>query len=501
MDSDAIGINSLPSEILCDIFLKCVRNARGRWESVTVPVTISSVCRQWRDLSLSFRDLWTRLETSITSVAPGWLIEFFDTWLRRSNGAPLDLNVVCDLTSVRSTEDHQKAERVVLMLLSHQWHWEKVDFYWVFLTSPGFHRIRLTNTPVLTAFRLCFYVRNRSVGGSFNLTRASKIEDLSLGHPVAVEFEDGPMLTSLHSLAVTLDPQQCCKLLKAAPNLKKLQATSILRPPGEERSVISHDLECLGLWGRASHTIIDILVLPVLTELRYEDFSSRNGGDRLSSFIQRSLPPLTMLDVTGNGAEEATITTVLPLLPLLQVLEMARCTISAALFRLLAVPSGAGHHAQDRSNRITCPDLIYFGFRSYSVVGDFRECIDALCAMLDSRWDGLKVCDYLDFDGASSPSSADRRKLPFLFGIGNLPVPLACSMDLDLQEFFPVQHLGPLKPAPSLKKFQLLSTKSMAYPTTRVTLSSNTLHVLDLQMGATSTFLSTNQSSQLWNDV
>ncbi|EJD03371.1 uncharacterized protein FOMMEDRAFT_156776 [Fomitiporia mediterranea MF3/22] len=413
MDFRPIGINSLPVEILCDIFLKWDRDARRRYDC-QVPLTISRVCRYWRDVSLSLRVLWTYIDICISGRARERYIEFFETWLRRSNGAPLKLVVKFDLTYNRSLEDNRVAERVVCILISHQWHWEKVQFNWKFSASPGFPGIILTQTPMLTKLKLHVELINGWVSGSFNLAQASKLEYVELRFPLSLEFADKSMITTLHSLYSYLDPQQCRKLLEAAPNLKEVFINSRFGPTDEvERFVISHSLERIDLTGPASHIIMDKLVLPALMELLYKDFASRNGGD-LTGFIRRSLPPLTRLTVSCVGA--ATLTSILPLLPLLRTLVMRESTISAELFELLTVPSGAStnYHARYRNNRIICPDLLCFEFFwDYSVEGNFRECIDALCTMLESRWDDLIICDHpTDILGPHSPlSSADRRKL------------------------------------------------------------------------------------------
>ncbi|EJD04738.1 uncharacterized protein FOMMEDRAFT_153814 [Fomitiporia mediterranea MF3/22] len=120
MSSYSLDMNSLPIEMRSKNFHEYVCNVRPGKESIRAPVRISSVCRQWRKESLSFGVLWTYLKYYVDGVPPDWLIEVFDTWLQRSNGAPLNFSFTCHLYSHRSKEDYLVAERIVLMLLDHQ---------------------------------------------------------------------------------------------------------------------------------------------------------------------------------------------------------------------------------------------------------------------------------------------------------------------------------------------------------------------------------------------
>ena len=75
----------LPPELLAAIFLECDAQDYGR-DSSSVPrwVTVSYVCRYWRNVALGCAHLWTRL----FFASPKWI----DEQLRRSKTAPL---IVC----------------------------------------------------------------------------------------------------------------------------------------------------------------------------------------------------------------------------------------------------------------------------------------------------------------------------------------------------------------------------------------------------------------------
>ncbi|EJD04746.1 uncharacterized protein FOMMEDRAFT_153822 [Fomitiporia mediterranea MF3/22] len=409
MPSYNMTVDTLPLETLGDIFHECVRDSHREWQSVTVPIKISSVCRRWRNVSLSLGVLWTYLDCYLPVWGRDNWIEIFSTWLHRSNRAPLNYSVTCDFKYHHS--ESFIGERIVLMLIDHQWHWGDVYFYWRFYMSPSFPGIRLTNMPMLTSLRLYVQLWKGCVGngdGNINLEQSSKLEYLHLDGQFHLGIGDRSMYLSARSVDLdsgaaspsNVAPSMCLKFLEVAPNLNQLRINihgTHKQTNDEDHALISHNLKRFALSGTRSHLVIDKLVLPALTGLLYRDFASRNGGEILSAFIQRSLPPLTYLELDGNCADEATITFILPLLPLLQAIFLKHCTVSARLFQLLSVPSGTdkGHRALATSNRIMCPNLSYFSFDDYYIVGEERECVSVLCTMLKSRWNALKMWNYL----------------------------------------------------------------------------------------------------------
>ncbi|EJD04819.1 uncharacterized protein FOMMEDRAFT_153945 [Fomitiporia mediterranea MF3/22] len=397
-----MNVDSLPCETLCDIFHECVRNEHCREENVGIPIRISSVCRRWRNVTLSLDVFWTYLCCYYDGRHGKRVIEIFDTWLRRSNRAPFNFEFKCILEGDASPEQIDAAEYVILALISHQWHWGKVDFFWNFRKSSSFPGIKLNNMPKLTSLRLSSELTNSDgfdEDGSVDLSQSSKLDYLHLDGPFRLKIGENPMhlarsfFLNLYGLFTV---RQCVEFLKAAPNLKRFTVAFNDTPEpsfDENRSVILRSLQFLSLQDISSVLVIDKLVLPALEELHY--FGDEGGS--LLAFVEHSLPPLTRLDISGACAGEGTIVHLLPLLPLLQVLNLAHGTISTRLFETLSAPIGAGtdSRTRDKHDYILCPNLRWFYFCGYSVVGDLRECADALCTMLESRWNVLKIWDEL----------------------------------------------------------------------------------------------------------
>ncbi|EJD08062.1 uncharacterized protein FOMMEDRAFT_150734 [Fomitiporia mediterranea MF3/22] len=403
-----MSINSLPVETLGDIFHECVQNRVPRWAKTRalVLVRISSVCQRWREVSLSHGILWTYLDYTFHGSLRKQLVEIIDAWLHRSNGAPLNFSFRCELNNA-SPKDHEAAERIVLMLISHQWHWGKVRFIWQFRTSPSFPVIRLTNMPKLTSLDLYVYLDNNLYrDGSIDLSRSPRLEYLHLNYPFPLNAGNKPMhlpavdTIDLDYSSISPTVPHFLDVLEATPNLRIFLASSCTADESsdyEGRPIVSHNLRTLAVRNGNASLVLKKLDLPALEVFICRDGKVDNAGNNLSSFVERSLPPLIHLRIGGNCANEATVTQILPLLPLLQVLDMDPCTVSARLFRLLCVPGDAGRRsrAHDMHNHIVCPDLRDFYFFNYSVVGEVRECANAFCEMLESRWDALKMWDGL----------------------------------------------------------------------------------------------------------
>ncbi|TDL21651.1 hypothetical protein BD410DRAFT_804034 [Rickenella mellea] len=91
-------INTLPVELLAEIFLWChpigifPRPSRDR-----APILLERVCRVWRLVSLNTPQLWTHIliEDMKWSWDPPttWNSRLFDEWLRRSGNCPLSFTI------------------------------------------------------------------------------------------------------------------------------------------------------------------------------------------------------------------------------------------------------------------------------------------------------------------------------------------------------------------------------------------------------------------------
>ncbi|KIK01234.1 hypothetical protein K443DRAFT_575802 [Laccaria amethystina LaAM-08-1] len=104
-----ISINHLPIEILAHIFLLCILHG---WPAAfceyydqhpqpnrdLAPLSVSQVCRHWREIALSVPSLWCSLagpQGAVAALHP----EFTQAWLARSRNLPLSLHLAPPFTS------------------------------------------------------------------------------------------------------------------------------------------------------------------------------------------------------------------------------------------------------------------------------------------------------------------------------------------------------------------------------------------------------------------
>ncbi|KAJ7624539.1 hypothetical protein FB45DRAFT_1086317 [Roridomyces roridus] len=63
------------------------------WASPCNPLLIASVCRQWREIALALKPIWSKFEVSTDSAAPSPVGTFFEYWLPRAGTHPLEVSL------------------------------------------------------------------------------------------------------------------------------------------------------------------------------------------------------------------------------------------------------------------------------------------------------------------------------------------------------------------------------------------------------------------------
>ncbi|KAG8678614.1 hypothetical protein FRC09_019697, partial [Ceratobasidium sp. 395] len=84
-------IYSLPPEILSRIFTKTICWCNNFWMDKSGPLVLASVCRQWRNLVLANRLLWTHLDLELYNTQPQYPNP--ELWVERSGGAPISIYI------------------------------------------------------------------------------------------------------------------------------------------------------------------------------------------------------------------------------------------------------------------------------------------------------------------------------------------------------------------------------------------------------------------------
>ncbi|PAV19529.1 hypothetical protein PNOK_0446300 [Pyrrhoderma noxium] len=86
----------LPVEILAEIFEYCLPSSQERQNAplhTLPPLTLSWVCKLWRELCLSLPKLWTTVTLGHRATNPADDISIFKLWLSRSKHLPISINL------------------------------------------------------------------------------------------------------------------------------------------------------------------------------------------------------------------------------------------------------------------------------------------------------------------------------------------------------------------------------------------------------------------------
>ena len=175
-----IAADALPSEILSDIFtmtLPSIAEMRAsvddlysgdvKHASISIPMTISHVCRRWRQVSLSYGSLWSYLcikyNVDYDRDRYKLVLEILDTWLQRAGRSPL--NFLFHFSLRYDAEYSDAFEKRVAAILSRQGQWRDVDFDWsCWNFSPEFVGVRIEDVPLLESlsFKLTLHALDKS---------------------------------------------------------------------------------------------------------------------------------------------------------------------------------------------------------------------------------------------------------------------------------------------------------------------------------------------------
>jgi hypothetical protein len=92
-------LSHLPTEILCQIFIQCLPQTDYMLpNSNSPPMLLTRICRRWREITMDIPSLWCRLSMDIhfaTGRNQRQAIFSYDSWLKRTQGRPLSLEIMC----------------------------------------------------------------------------------------------------------------------------------------------------------------------------------------------------------------------------------------------------------------------------------------------------------------------------------------------------------------------------------------------------------------------
>lgn len=311
---------ALPPELLSECFLSCAATVPYTFGMLPSPyawITISHVCRHWRNVALSYAKLWSRIR--LTSHRE-WMQEL----LRRSGDAPLE--VLADFPLIyenpQRRADWMAAFRVVLeeiaririLVISSQQKLESETLALLNRPAPLLKDLRL--------YHLVFDCESQALGFMSRNSNATSLESLSLYKChipwFALDIHTLKELTIVGlpwgGVSHSLNMPTLVQILRSTPLLESFVIRSALPPlstiyssPIEGPPVELVHLHTLKLYGCTTDVIklLGHLQLPALRSLFMAlDSPLLDTPERFAaSVVQTVLAPgeLTSLHIKGEG--------------------------------------------------------------------------------------------------------------------------------------------------------------------------------------------------------
>ncbi|KAF5369842.1 hypothetical protein D9758_001139 [Tetrapyrgos nigripes] len=338
----------LPSELLAAIFEMCVQDGWTR-----TPLTVSHVCSEWR-AAASIPSVWSHVFVNFDARDPYGRASF---WLSKSQTVPLhiSLEIVGDITHL---------PRVADLLLSHSSRWKSLSVvsslqayahFFLSRCSTSFPQLRQLSISIAEVFDSQVPEEDQPL---ISLLRtafadAPELRALSITQNILpLEGALPPSLTHLSFSFPSVDAMdgvmmmRMNRMLNVLENASQVKHLSITLPVGRtfmhdhdlDRIVSLPSLESLVLAGTSgTHTMLSWLHTPALSRLHLVSSTESQGvslitGMAITRLLQRSDPPLQLLQLRDVDIPQQSFIDVFALLPKLKTLRLHDSDISNDVF-------------------------------------------------------------------------------------------------------------------------------------------------------------------------
>jgi hypothetical protein len=347
----------LPPEILASIFEECVKSG---WTKT--PLVVSHVCSSWRKAA-SIPTVWSHVYVNLKKRDP---YNRTRLWLERSQDALLYINL-------NIGNENSQLGRIMTLLASKATRWKEVNIKSVMLHSVN---------QVLQACGLYTpYLTSISVSIAQDFTVANPTDADGDNHELVAlrtAFSDAPLLRHLRierdllpgpniipssithlSLGIfswsTSSRQSIASTLRLLEEVPLLESLSIDAPSSQMfESDVHHgqlvdgpNLKSLILKG--SNSLFHLLAnfkasnlssLCLRSSSSLEQNQADDTGHWIDIFLERSQPPLYLLEIRDVSLEISVYDRILPLLPFLRVLRLHDSDIHDSTLLKLTGPEG-----------------------------------------------------------------------------------------------------------------------------------------------------------------
>ncbi|KAH7905002.1 hypothetical protein BJ138DRAFT_837890 [Hygrophoropsis aurantiaca] len=193
-------VDFLPNELLSAIFTLATHGSHDFNHTVSFPITLSHVCRHWRDVSAATSSLWT----AILLTHPGKQSQLSRTvhWLGRSRNRPLQIRLdfrdpSWNWDEMSHSFGWKNMENVMRLLLPHVSRWESLHLFtdtWAPIFTFLWYSSRVKVAPMLKDIQL-------SRCNAFFATKGEVFSPAAMSSPIGW-FDGGRAFTGLRRVSL-----------------------------------------------------------------------------------------------------------------------------------------------------------------------------------------------------------------------------------------------------------------------------------------------------------
>ncbi|KAJ7039809.1 hypothetical protein C8F04DRAFT_279802 [Mycena alexandri] len=285
---------TLPPELVSQIFVHCLpSHGRVRPKVDTPPLSLSQICRDWREIALSSCELWSSLDLLFTAGSPNdGALPLLETWFSRAKDYPLSVTI--------RSEDEELDPKIISLISSVAGRIQSLEL------QGRREDLQLFATPHATFTRLRrLAVIYPDSSFAYHPDFASDILEnidapslLELTIPSAPRsFNRYPSLTSIKLRSI--DERGLVDLSHQFPQLLHLTASVTGEWNSDDDS--DSDNSSSDRLSLPTHIILprlqslhllrgefDLFTLPSLRRLENPEYYVANESDRLLAFVERS---------------------------------------------------------------------------------------------------------------------------------------------------------------------------------------------------------------------
>ncbi|KAL5488482.1 hypothetical protein ACEPAI_6600 [Sanghuangporus weigelae] len=365
----------LPTEVVAGIFEHCLPSGPERLEAPLqrlAPLTLTWVCKSWRNLCLSLPTLWMELAIGHNSSIPEEDVRLLELWIVRSGYLPITLRFNYEIDDelrpvLFNQEKHQKYQLSMQKLLStalecvERWSTFEIHALDISVLDQIFLAIVTQGSPWLK--NLSFSTKYLGFFGDvyvIDFSLCPSLQSICLRTPMISPVSESDVMQNMTRLELRFcsSVEDCLHWINICPALEelivRLFCSNVDALADEFQRLPFHNPHCLQrlkyleVHNFSSEVdvggLLDVLDTPALDSLiinMYDMIESWTRWTHLLDLLRRSEPSLGTLNILGTPMTMEDTVQCLQLLPNLKKLSVGTRSNTDMLLKALVATPGS----------------------------------------------------------------------------------------------------------------------------------------------------------------